>query len=132
MDNAFKYVRDHGLTTEGAYPYKGVKGNCNSSASSSIKISGYTSDSGCTALANSVTARPIAVAVDASNWSTYKSGIFSDCKTALNHGVLLVGVTQSYWRVKNSWGTSWGIQGFITLARNNTCGICNQPSHPNK
>ena len=36
---------------------------------------------------------PIPVAVDASNWSKYSSGIFSDCGNSLNHGVLVVGVT---------------------------------------
>jgi hypothetical protein len=50
-----------------------------------------------------LTARPISVAVDASNWSAYQSGIFNRCGTMLNHGVLLVGVTKDYWRIKNSW-----------------------------
>lgn len=43
-------------------------------------------------MATALTGRPISVAVDATNWSTYKSGIFNNCKTSLNHGVLLVGV----------------------------------------
>ena len=72
------------------------------------------------------------VAVDATNWSAYKTGVFNNCATRLNHGVLLVGVTTDSWRVKNSWGTSWGETGFIRLARGNTCGICNVASYPNK
>ena len=129
MDNAFKYARDHGLTTEAAYPYKAVKQNC-ATNSGSYKISGYTDVSGCTNLANAITGRPLSVAVDATNWSPYKSGVFNNCKTTLNHGVLLVGITDSYWLVKNSWGTSWGESGYIRVARGNTCGICNQPSFP--
>jgi len=131
MDNAFKYVKDHGITTEAAYPYKAVKGTCTTNTGA-FKISGYTDDRGCTALANALNGRPVAVAVDATNWSAYKTGTFSNCATSLNHGVLLVGVAANIWRVKNSWGTGWGESGYIRLAAGNTCGICNQPSHPNK
>jgi len=131
MDYAFKFVKDHGITTEGAYPYKAVKGTCTTN-SGAFKISGYTDVSGCTNLANAITGRPVAVAVDATNWSSYGGGVFSNCKTSLNHGVLLVGITDAYWWVKNSWSGSWGESGFIRLARGNTCGICNQPSYPNK
>lgn len=131
MDNAFKFVRDKGITSESAYPYKAVKGTC-TIATGAFKISGYTDDKGCTALTNALTGRPVAVAVDATNWSTYKSGVFNNCATGLNHGVLLVGTVGGAWRVKNSWGTGWGESGFVRLATGNTCGICNQPSHPNK
>jgi C1A family cysteine protease len=131
MDNAFKYVKDHGITSEAAYPYRAVKGTCTTN-SGAFKVSGYTGASGCTALANAITGRPVSVAVDATNWSPYKSGVFNNCGASLNHGVLLVGISDQYWRVKNSWGTGWGESGFVRLARGNTCGICNQPSFPNK
>jgi len=131
MDNAFKFVRDKGIVTEANYAYKAVKGTC-SQATGPFKISGFTDVSNCVTLANAITGRPVSVAVDASSWSAYKSGILNVCKTALNHGVLLVGVSDQYWRVKNSWGATWGEAGFIRLARGNTCGICNVASYPNK
>lgn len=132
MDNAFKYVRDHGIVQESEYPYKAVKQTCQKTAGGPFKISGFTDIKDCNTLANSVAGRPISVAVDATNWSPYKSGVFNNCKTSLNHGVLLVGVASDSWKVKNSWGTSWGESGYIRLARGNTCGICNVASYPTK
>jgi C1A family cysteine protease len=73
-----------------------------------FKISGFTDIKDCNTLATAITGRPISIAVDATNWSPYKSGVFNNCKTSLNHGVLLVGISDQYWHVKNSWGTSWG------------------------
>lgn len=132
MDNAFKYVRDHGIVQETEYPYKAVKQTCQKTAGGPFKISGFTDIKDCNTLANAVAGRPISVAVDATNWSGYKSGIFNNCKASLNHGVLLVGVASDAWKVKNSWGASWGESGYIRVARGNTCGICNVASYPNK
>lgn len=36
----------------------------------------------------------------------------------INHGVLLVGYTSTYWIIKNSWGSKWGIDGFAYISRN--------------
>ena len=131
MDNAFKYVKANGIVTESEYPYKAVKQTCSKNAGP-FKISGFTDIKDCNTLATALTGRPISVAVDASNWSTYKSGVFNNCGTRLNHGVLLVGATDQDWKIKNSWGTSWGESGFIRLARGNTCGVCSTASYPNK
>jgi C1A family cysteine protease len=38
----------------------------------------------------------------------YDKGVFNKCDDDLNHGVTLVGMTAGYWKVKNSWGTTWG------------------------
>jgi C1A family cysteine protease len=131
MDNAFKFVKDNGIVQENEYPYKAVKQTC-SKTTGDFKISGFTDIKTCTDLAKSLEGRPISIAVDATNWSPYKSGVFSNCKTSLNHGVLLVGISGGNWVVKNSWGASWGDKGFITLASGNTCGLCGVASYPNK
>jgi len=88
-----------------------------------------------------VKGQPVSVAIDASHnsFQLYKSGIYYEpaCSASkLDHGVLAVGygVTGSdqYWFVKNSWGTSWGIQGYIQMAkgRSNNCGIATDASYP--
>ena len=72
----------------------------------------------------------MAVRVDASNWKLYASGIFNNCDTRLNHAVFMVGSSDDAWTIKNSWSPNWGEQGFIRLAKGNTCGVCTGPSLP--
>lgn len=131
MDNAFKYVHDNGLVHEDEYPYQAKLQICKVQGGD-FKISGYTDIKTCTDLASSLSGRPISVAVDATNWPHYSSGVFNDCASKLNHGVLLVGMTNDSWKVKNSWTSGWGESGYIRLARGNTCGICSTASYPNK
>lgn len=131
MTSAFKFVRDNGIVHEDEYAYKARKQTC-AKATGDFKISGYTEVTNCNDLANALTGRPVSVAVDASNWSSYSSGIFNNCRTGLNHGVTLVGASDAYWKIKNSWSASWGEQGYIRISRGNTCGVCNMASYPNK
>ena len=90
MDSAFAYVKDHGITTESAYPYVARDQACGKDQGD-VTISGFVDTPGCDNLENALSSRPVSVAVDASVWSLYKSGIMSSCGTAINHGVLVVG-----------------------------------------
>ena len=130
MTNALKYVKDHGIVHQDEYPYKPVKQTCKINQGP-FKVSGYTEIKNCNDLGNGIQGKVVSVAVDASNWSPYRGGVFSNCRTQLNHGVTLVGVKDGNWWVKNSWGGSWGENGFIRLAAGNTCGICNMAVFPN-
>jgi len=73
---------------------------------------------------------PISICLDASSWNSYTGGIImsSQCSQNTGHCVLLSGWNMngnpSYWNVRNSWGTNWGMNGFIFLQYGaNTCGM---------
>lgn len=72
------------------------------------------------------------MAVEATKWQSYKSGVFNDCTTKMNTMALLVGIVEGNWKVKNSWGPTWGEQGYIRIAAGNTCGICSIGIYPLK
>ena len=91
-----------------------------------FKINTISTSSGCTGIINSLEGRPVSVAVDARGWSHYSSGVFGNCEKSIDHAVLLVGVINGVWKIKNSWGASWGEKGFIRLAAGDTCGICQE------
>jgi len=150
MDDGFKFVEKNGLDKEGSYGYTGQTGKCNqakekkadgikSGAVTSFKDVQSNSES---QLAAAVTQGPVSVAIEAdqSGFQFYKSGVFSGtCGTNLDHGVLAVGFGtaggKAYWKVKNSWGSSWGDKGYIQLAKDissksGQCGIAKQASYP--
>ncbi|GAB2231483.1 hypothetical protein Drorol1_Dr00010491 [Drosera rotundifolia] len=95
------------------------------------------------ALLNAVAGQPVSVAIDASgnDFHFYSEGVFSGpCGTNLDHAVTVVGYGTTsdgtdYWIVKNSWGTSWGEQGYIRMQRGlnspqGLCGINMMASYP--
>ena len=121
------YVKDHGITYTSNYPYVAKTQNCKIDGGD-FKITRVDSAKGCPGIQTAIASRPIGVSVDANNWSKYAGGVFSNCGKNLDHDVLLVGVSDSEWKIKNSWGKSWGENGFIRLAMGNTCGICQDKS----
>jgi cathepsin L len=82
---------------------------------------------------------PVSVAIEAdkSIFQSYRSGVITNarkCGKKLDHGVLAVGYGtedgEDYFLVKNSWGASWGVKGYVKLGQDDVCGILDQPSYP--
>jgi len=152
MDDAFKYVMNNtagpGLCSEKEYPYTGKDGTCQASKCTTRydAISNYTDvmvDSS-TSLQAAVAMGPVSIAIEADTmmFQFYHGGVFTrNCGTKLDHGVLVVGYGEEsgekYWKVKNSWGGSWGMKGYINICRecgkngkHGQCGILMDPSYP--
>ena len=129
LNKEVNFIVSLGLSAWSVYPYTGALGACRVSTGT-FKIVGYGAINDCNTLANALVSRPVSVAVDGNNFQLYKSGVFYNCATNLSLAVLLVGMTDAFWVLKNSWGTTWGESGYIRIARGNTCGVCQSASYP--
>lgn len=72
---------------------------------------------------------PTEVSIHASSivFQSYSSGIITTgCGTSTNHAVVMVGYSndQSYWKVRNSWGSSWGDNGYVLIGMAPYPGVC--------
>lgn len=143
-NKAFKYIAKNGITTEAKYPYTGKRGACKNVGPPVVNVSdaGYVLRNSEESLKVAVARQPVVVTIDGEGFSLkhYRGGIYSGpCTTNVNHVVLIVGYGTSggfdYWIVKNSWGTSWGVDGYLYMIRNSRsyqglCGIAMYPTFP--
>lgn len=97
---------------------------------SQVKINGYRTVSDCAALSNAISKGPVAVMVDGSNMQFYHGGVFTNCGTSLSYNMALVASYDNMYRLKSSWGPSWGEGGHIRLYQGNSCGVCMQGGYP--
>jgi len=122
-----------GMMTSSCYPYIGSQGNCNPNkckVSPNLRVGSVVYVGGNeTSIYNALLTQTLAVLVDASAWQFYSGGIFpaSKCTGNIDHTAQLVGYSPKqggYWIIKNNWGSSWGLNGFIYLQyAPNVCGI---------
>lgn len=133
----FDYLLTHGLESESDYPYTSgttkVDGVCQIDPSEEVIESageGSLFDGEDEMTKYALTQGPVSIAVDASKWSTYVSGIFpsEQCDGQIDHAVQAIGLNteadKPYWIVRNSWNTNWGEDGFIRIPHGeNACSI---------
>ena len=141
---AVTYAANNGLELETDYPYTAKNGKCQYDSSKAIKTNSgvkVVTPKNSEQLKTALVSSPVSVAVraDESAFRFYKSGVVtSGCGAAVNHAVLAVGYEKvdgvEAFTVKNSWGTSWGNQGYISISTDQSinkglgaCGILFQP-----
>ncbi|KAI5010178.1 hypothetical protein ZWY2020_012315 [Hordeum vulgare] len=144
---ALSYIqRNGGIAAAADYPYTAQEGVCNTQVQLvAISVRGYRelpyNEQSEQNLLEAVARQPVAVAVDASGFEfqTYKDGVFSGpCGFQVSHYVAIVGygkdaaTGKKYWIIKNSFGQSWGMDGYMLMERGivDPRGLCSINSYP--
>ena len=143
-NHGFDYLEGvTGLSTENTYPYEAQPGTCRFNIQNVIarvfngSVNIVPGDE--EAIFQAITKfGPITVGLDVTeDFFSYDGGIFESttCKNdslIINHSVLFIGYGvdnnsgAEYWLVKNSWGTSWGEEGYMRIKRGvNMCSLAN-------
>jgi cathepsin H len=143
---AFQYIMwAGGIQDSQSYPYTGRDGSCKFNKAKVVAT--LTNEVNITERAenemvDAIGGRPVSVAYQvSSDFRSYKSGVYDSkqCKSGpmdVNHAVLAVGYNSTsagvpYYIIKNSWGTSFGIQGYFWMVRNkNMCGVATCSAYP--
>lgn len=147
-EGAFNYVASNGIMSYNDYPYTSYRGKkgpqCKfvQSKADNVNTGFLTVKANDTlALKSAIFQTPVVVGVDASSvLQHYKSGVIdasSGCSASTDHAVLAVGYGnfegQDSFKVRNSWGTKWGVQGYFYISTkddNNGAGSCGLLMNP--
>ncbi len=145
---AMAYVAKNGLETEQDYPYAGVDQSCAFQTSNAVQTgvtgAAFVTPKNVADLQAAIVQQPVAVIVEADQnaFQFYSSGVITTgCGVALDHAITAVGYGNSQgqvaFTVKNSWGTDWGVEGYVYISTSTqyndglgACGILSQPQFP--
>ncbi len=145
--NCFDYSKQWGANTMNDYPYYGVQRPCTAQTGNfrnrdTFRVPALSNTILYSSLANK---NIITSAMDMASAQFYTGGIFTGpCTTQVNHNVLVVGAgtdpsyNKDYWLIMNTWGSTWGEQGYMRLwrfkadgdATYSSCGLNMYASYP--
>ncbi|XP_048415976.1 cathepsin J-like [Stegostoma tigrinum] len=128
VHRAFEYIRDHGIEASATYHYKGQKQDClfdeNNSVGTLIDYVQIKNTNETEIMKIVAKHGPVAVHVYMSDafLSYNDDSIFDDpnyTNDVPDHAVTIVGyvnkANEKYWIIKNSFGTSWGHNGYMKM-----------------
>jgi len=145
-DTALSYWKN-GACSRSSYPYTATGGSCKASSCTKDIPAGVVTGvvdvatRSPSALKEAVAGRPVSISVNAGQLKAYANGVVhNDCNTMKhNHAIVTVGYGtdngDAYFKVRNSWGTTWGENGYIRLAQTGgtygtACMLGSAPSYP--
>merc|ERR1712004_112297 len=128
--SALTYLQGPGSDAESTYPYTGKDGSCGQDGRiTQATVSNVQAVDGEDDIAAAASNQVVAVCINAGSFDdfqSYSSGVYdSDCGDASDgHCLAVVGYTEDYWIIRNSWGSSWGQDGYMYFQRgSNLCNI---------
>jgi len=121
-----RYYSDTGVCSESSYQYTARDGSCRASSCEVLlprgTVTGHQNvGQTSSALKSALASQPVSVTVNAGQLQFASNGVVTgSCRGEINHAVIAVGYGTDgldYFKIRNSWGTSWGEAGYIRLAQ---------------
>jgi len=136
-NKALTYISNYGACTQESYPYTATDFNSNTCQAGSTEH-GRPGELSCTfevaagvvtgfrdvpknvsGLESALNKMPVSVTIGVDSlFQSYRSGVLSQiCVGWINHAVIAVGYDAESFKIRNSWGSSWGEDGYVRIAK---------------
>ncbi len=139
-DSAAAFLTKTGMPDNACLPYTSgandqdvqCKAACSNVSSRTIKAKTYTKpSSSATAVKQAIMNGPLVTTLDVyDDFMSYKSGVYKHVTGAVDggHAVSMIGWNDAdqAWICRNSWGTSWGEDGYFEIAYTDISGVGNE------